>query len=248
MTIRYEANPPKITTDTNSDGAIKKFVERIVAISEWCDAVHITENVLGYQRVSPITVAEIIRDIVPNIPITVSLRVRDKTEKEISEFVQKCITIKCSGILVLMGDPSRTGVPDSGQIPSKTVTRLKKQGIDSEIDLYLSIPNAPNISTINRKMQVTPKGFMTQVISNIEQVRYLAENLKGFSVIPIMLYPSEKNQRAAEFLNMELEPNDEEFAKFVSQVHKITRDVLITSPGDFEGLNCFLSRHTLLLT
>ena len=33
---------------------------------------------------------------------------------------------------------------------------------------------------------------MTQVVQNIQQVQNLSNNLKEFSIIPIMLFPSEK--------------------------------------------------------
>ena len=105
MTIRYEANPPKILPDVNIDESIIKFIEKIKIISKKCDAIHITENVLGHQRVSPIRIGEIIKKEIPNLPITVSLRVRDKTEKEIIKFVDTCVSIGFTGILVLMGDP-----------------------------------------------------------------------------------------------------------------------------------------------
>ena len=66
MTIRYEANPPKILPDVNTEESIIKFVDKIKIISEKCDAIHITENVLGHQRVSPIKVGEIIKKEIPN--------------------------------------------------------------------------------------------------------------------------------------------------------------------------------------
>jgi len=136
MTVRYEANPPKILPDVNTDESIAKFIDRIKRISKKCDAVHLTENVLGFQRVSPIKVGKIIKKEIPDLPITVSLRVRDKNEKEISEFVENCISIGFSGVLILMGDPSQSGKADSGQIPSATVKRLREQGVDSKIDLF----------------------------------------------------------------------------------------------------------------
>ncbi len=148
MTIRFEANPPKILPDVDTNESITKFIKKIKNISEKCDAIHLTENVLGYQRVSPIEVGKIIRKEIPHIPITVSLRVRDKNEKEISEFVNNCISIGISGVLILMGDPSHSGKPDSGQIPSATVKRLREQGVDSKIDFYLSMSNKPNFSKI----------------------------------------------------------------------------------------------------
>lgn len=242
MTIRYEANPPKILPDVDTNESILKFIDKIKLISKKCDAIHLTENVLGFQRVSPIEVGKIIRKEIPNLPITVSLRVRDKSEKEISEFVDNCIAIGFSGILVLMGDPSQSGKQDSGQIPSTVVKKLREQGLDSKIDLYLSISNKPNFSKIGKKLESKPKGFMTQVIQNIEQVKILSNNLKGFSVIPILLYPSPKNEKSAKFLNLDLASYSQEFEELLDKTHKITGDVLITSPSDFNGLNEFLEK------
>ena len=244
MTIRYEANPPKILPNVDTNESIQKFVEKIKIISKKCDAIHLTENVLGFQRVSPIEAGKIIKKEIPNLPITVSLRVRDKSESEISEFVDNCISIGFSGILILMGDPSQTGKEDSGQIPSLTAKRLREQGVDSKIDLYLSISNKPNFSKIGKKLEANPKGFMTQVIQNIEQVQDLSENLKGFSVIPILLYPSPKNEKSAKFLNLDLASYSKEFEELLNQTHKITGDVLLTSPSDFSGLNEFLEKST----
>ncbi|AJW70373.1 5,10-methenyltetrahydrofolate synthetase [Nitrosopumilus adriaticus] len=242
MTIRYEANPPKILPDVDTNESILKFIDKIKMISKKCDAIHLTENVLGFQRVSPIEVGKIIRKEIPNLPITVSLRVRDKSEKEISEFVDNCIAIGFSGILVLMGDPSQSGKQDSGQIPSTVVKKLREQGLYSKIDLYLSISNKPNFSKIGKKLESKPKGFMTQVIQNIEQVKILSDNLKGFSVIPILLYPSPKNEKSAKFLNLDLATYSQEFEELLDKTQKITGDVLITSPSDFNGLNEFLKK------
>lgn len=157
MTIRYEANPPKILPDVNTEESIIKFVDKIKIISEKCDAIHITENVLGYQRVSPIKVGEIIKKEIPNLPITVSLRVRDKNEGEIIKFVDTCISIGFTGILILMGDPAQSGAPDSGQIPSVVVAKLKEKGYNSKIELYLSVSNKPNFSKIEKKLKQSQK-------------------------------------------------------------------------------------------
>lgn len=242
MTIRYEANPPKILPNIDTNESIQKFVNKTKIISKKCDAIHITENVLGFERVSPIKVGKIIKQEIPELPITVSLRVRDKNEAEILEFADKCAAIGFAGILILMGDHSQTEKEDSGQIPSSVVKRLKEQGMDSKIDLYLSISNKPNFSKIVKKLDAKPKGFMTQVIQNIEQVQNLSSNLKGFSLVPILLYPSPKNERSAKFLNLDLTSYGQEFEELVHKTHEITGDVLITSPNDFGGLNEFLEK------
>jgi 5,10-methylenetetrahydrofolate reductase len=245
MTIRYEANPPKILPNVDTNESIIKFIERIKEISKKCDSIHLTENVLGFQRVPPIEIGKIIKKEIPDLPITVSLRVRDKTEEEILEFVEKYITEGFSGILILMGDPSQTGQEDSGQIPSTIIQNLREKGIDSKIDLYLSISNKPDFTKIGKKIQAKPKGFMTQVVQNIEQAQNLSDNLKGFSIIPIILFPSEKNEKSAKFLNLDLASYSQTFDEFVKRVHGITGDVLITSPNDFNGLNKFLEKQVI---
>ena len=244
MTIRYEANPPKILSDVNTDESIRKFLDRIKIISKKCDAIHLTENVLGHERVSPIKIAEIIKREIPEIPITVSLRVRDKNEKEIEKFVNNCISIGITGILIIMGDPAKSNSTSSGLIPSLVVSNLKNKKYDSKIELYLSISNKPNFSKIGKKIEANPKGFMTQVVQNIQQVQNLSDNLKQFSIIPIILFPSEKNQKSAEFLGLNLTEYSKEFDKFVKETHKITGDILITSPNDFNGLNDYLQNYS----
>ena len=97
------------------------------------------------------------------MPVTVSLRVRDKTKEEIESFVAEVIQAGFSGILILMGDPPQDGQKDSGLFPSQVVNSLKEKQVDSKIDLYLSISNKPNFSKIEKKLNAKPKGFMTQV-------------------------------------------------------------------------------------
>jgi len=81
---------------------------------------------------------------------------------------------------------------------------------------------------------------MTQVVQNIQQVQNLSDNLKQFSIIPIILFPSEKNQKSADFLGLDLTEYSKEFDKFVKETQKITKDVLLTSPNDFNGLKEYL--------
>ncbi len=245
MTIRYEANPPKILPGFDLEKSISDFIKKIKLISSKCDSIHLTENVLGYKRVSPITVGKMIKKEIPSLPITVSLRVRDKNQKEIEEFVQEAISVGFSGILVLMGDPSQNGPKDSGAIPSQVVKMLKEKGVDSKIDLFLSISNKPDFSKIQKKLDANPKGFITQVVDNVEQVKTLVDNLKEYSIIPIVLFPSEKNEPSAKFLDLNLDTYRKNFGEFVNQIHQIAGDVLITSPSDFLGLNQFLEKRSV---
>ena len=158
MTIRYEANPPKILPGVDLNESISKFIDKIKLISKKCDAIHLTENVLGHNRVSPIKIGKLIKKEIPDLKITVSLRVRDKNKNQIEEFIEEAISSRFSGVLVLMGDPSNTSQKDSGLIPSQVVKDLQERHIDSKIDLYLSIPNNQDFAKMKKKLDAHPKG------------------------------------------------------------------------------------------
>jgi len=177
----------------------------------------------------------------PDMPVTVSLRVRDKTEREIDGFVSQCIDAGFDGILVLMGDPPRYDRSDTGQVPSAVVERLRGRGVDAEIDIYMSVSNSTTPRQIQKKIRARPSGFFTQVVQNAEQVRDIAGQLDGFRVVPVILYPSPKNQKSAEFLNLDLSSYEREFDELVREAYRITGDILITSPNDFAAVDAFLA-------
>ncbi len=76
------------------------------------------------------------------------------------------------------------------------------------------------------------------MIGSEEQVSKIVEELKpqGFEIIPILLYPSQKNQKSADFLKLDWSNYQNRFQDFVKEVLKLSDDVLITSPSDFSGV------------
>ena len=53
MTIRYEINPPKVSDPSSR---IDLLDERIEQISKFCDGIHVTDSVLGIERISPLII------------------------------------------------------------------------------------------------------------------------------------------------------------------------------------------------
>lgn len=241
MTIRYEANPPKVGSGHKPD--IDEFIGRLRRISRVCDGVHITENVLGITRVSPICVGRRLREF-GDITMTLSMRVRDKTALEVDTFAANALDAGFSGILVVAGDRS-TNSSDRGQTPSGVVRRLYRNGTGSRMDLYLSIPGDPDYARLGSKLRAHPKGFVTQVIQDVAQVESLAARLPSHHIMPILLFPSPKNQKSADFLGIDMARYSGDFSQFVGDIHHITGDVLLTSPGDYAGLYRFLSEGRL---
>ena len=108
----------------------------------------------------------------------------------------------------------------------------------------MSLPSKPNFEKISKKVNSNPNGFVTQVIHDISQVQRLSGYLtpKNFQIIPCVLFPSSKNSRSAEFLNLDWSNYENNFSSFVLEIESITGDVLVTSPNDFKGALDFLTR------
>ena len=65
---------------------------------------------------------------------------------------------------------------------------------------------------------------------------------KSSKIIPIVLFPSNKNQKSAEFLKLDWSNYKDNVLDFIKNVHNITGDVLITSPNDFNGVQMTLKK------
>lgn len=240
MVIRYEINPPKINQNpTLTNEEIQKLLDkvqnRVSEIENKCDGIHFTDSVLGIPRVSPVTTGALIRKSNKEIEITTSLRVRDKDLDTLTKLMEDVTANKLNGVLILKGDASPTEQKDSGLIPSKVVRHFNDLGFDKKMDIYLSLPNNPDFNKIQKKIDAEPSGFITQVIHSINEVTRISDKLKpqGFKIIPCVLLPSEKNEKSAQFLNLDWSDYKESTLDFVNKIKKITGDVLLTSPNDF---------------
>mgnify|MGYP001429477871 FL=1 len=241
MAIRYEINPPKITDNVER---LERLYSRIKQISDVCDGIHLTDSVLGIERISPINIAIVSKQKIPDLRITISLRVIDKSLEQIANITQASIEANLDGLLVLMGDPSQNSNHHSGIFPSQAVQHLNDLEYNKKTDIFLSLPSNPSFEKISKKVNSKPHGFVTQVIHNITQVQritnYLSPN--GFKIIPCVLFPSEKNLKSAEFLKLDWSNYKDDFSDFINQIEKITGDVLLTSPNDFKGALEFLTQ------
>ena len=68
MAIRYEINPPKISDNTER---LEILNSRIKQVSDVCDGIHLTDSVLGIERISPIIIATESKQQIPELTITI---------------------------------------------------------------------------------------------------------------------------------------------------------------------------------
>jgi homocysteine S-methyltransferase len=249
MTIRYEINPPRVIQNAvlshkEVRKALTKVEKRIAKISKFCDGIHLTDSVLGVPRISPITTGAIIRNDGLGLDITASLRVRDRNITALTQSVYDAVLLGLDGILVLKGDEPPSGPKDSKLIPSDIVKHFKGLGFGDNLDFFLSIPAEPNFDKIQKKIDAEPKGFVTQVIQSPDQVYRIIDKLKpqGFKVIPCLMIPSQNNSSSAKMVGIDFGKYEENTLDFISEIYKLTKDILITSPNDFQAALTTLSK------
>lgn len=242
MTVTYELNPPKVIQDTvlshkELQESVDKFRTKAVEIGKVCDSIHVTDSVLGIPRISPITAGFFIKNSNNKIKISASIRVRDRNQTAIIQTICDAILLNLNGVLIIKGDPPPAGPKDSRLIPSEVVRQFNEQGFGKKIDLYLSISSNPDFEKIHKKIEAQPKGFVTQVISSIDEVTRIVDKLKpqGFRVIPCVLLASDLNQKSAKMLNLDWSNYSKDVAGFIKEVNKIAGNVLLSSPNDFKG-------------
>jgi len=251
MTLRYEINPPKVIQDTvlshkELQNSLSNLKQRIVDITPHCTGIHLTDSVLGIPRISPLTIGALTRKTEQTLEITVSVRVRDRNLTSLTQSVCDALLLGLNGILVLRGDPPPKGPKDSGLIPSRVVKDFNELGFGEKIDLFLSLPNYPIFDKIQKKIDSEPAGFVTQVVHSIDEVERIVDKLKpqGFKIIPVVLFPSEKNKKSAEFLKLDWSNYENSIQDFIKEIQKLTGDVLLTSPNDFVGAKSMLEKFS----
>jgi len=251
MTLRYEINPPKVIQDTvlshkELQNSLSNLRQRIVDITPHCTGIHLTDSVLGIPRISPLTIGALTRKTEQTLEITVSVRVRDRNLTSLTQSVCDALLLGLNGILVLRGDPPPKGPKDSGLIPSRVVKDFNELGFGEKIDLFLSLPNYPVFDKIQKKIDSEPAGFVTQVVHSIDEVERIVDKLKpqGFKIIPVVLFPSEKNKKSAEFLKLDWSNYENSIQDFIKEIQKLAGDVLLTSPNDFVAAKSMLEKFS----
>jgi len=242
MTVTYELNPPKVIQDTilsheELQQSVDNLREKAMEVGKVCNSIHVTDSVLGIPRISPITAGFFIKNSNDKMRISASIRVRDRNQTAITQTICDAILLNLNGVLIVKGDLPPTGPKDSRLVPSEVVRQFNEQGFGKKIDFYLSISSNPNFEKIHKKIEAQPKGFVTQVISSVDQVKRIADKLKpqGFRIIPCVLLASELNQKSAKKLNLDWSNYSKDVVGFVKEVNKIAGNVLLSSPNDFSG-------------
>ena len=254
MNIIYELNPPKILQGSHVEPSIlitevKKFLSRAAKVSEITRYIHLTDSVLGFPRISSVTAAHMILNRADNreLNLTCSIRTRDRNMNSIIQSVADCIILKVEGLLFIQGDKpnyetSAAAVSNTlSPKPTEVIRMLNSMGFGHLISLDLSIPNKiSNVDSLRKKIESRPRRFVTQSVASIDEIRKLKTILQSngceiVNMIPCVMVPSLKNQRAATMIGLDWSGYEDYFFDFIGQIKdEGINQLLLTSPNSFD--------------
>jgi 5,10-methylenetetrahydrofolate reductase len=239
--IRFELNPPKTIQSRyfeeyqlrSSLAALVKRADELVGL---VDGIHITDSVLGVPRISGISYAHFIRNAGNRLPISCSIRSRDRNYTSFMQFVGDAILLGLESILILKGDELGPDSSTSNLKPSEILKVLQSEEYDKYIRFSLAVPSkATNRVLIEKKILSKPYSLVTQSIESLTDLGELADMTKqhGVKTVACIMVPSVKNLRSAQMIGLDWSQYSKDPVGFVLEASKIADEVLLTSPNHF---------------
>jgi 5,10-methylenetetrahydrofolate reductase len=239
--IRFELNPPKTVQnryfeESQLRGSLATSVKRADELVGLVDGIHITDSVLGVPRISGISFAHFIRNAGNKLPISCSVRSRDRNYTSFMQFVGDAILLGLESILILKGDELGPDSSTSNLTPTEILKVLQREDYDKYIRFSLAVSSkVTNRAIIEKKVLSKPYSLVTQSIESLTDLRELAEMAKHHDVktVACIMVPSEKNLRSAQMIGLDWKQYSKDPVGFILEASKIADEVLLTSPNHF---------------
>ncbi len=239
--IRFELNPPKTVQNRYfEDHELRKsllsLVGRARELAGLVDGIHITDSVLGIPRISGISFAHFIRHSGNSLPISCSLRARDRNYTSFMQFVGDAILLGLESILILKGDELGPDSSTSNLIPTEILKVLQREKYDRYINFNLAAPSKiTDRFQIEKKILSKPHSLVTQSIESLGDLEDLADLAKqhGIRTVACIMIPSDKNLKSAQMIGLDWDEYSKDPVSFIMEASKIADEVLLTSPNHF---------------
>lgn len=239
--IRFELNPPKTVQNRYFEeyklrDSLSSLVGRARELVGLVDGIHITDSVLGIPRISGISFAHFIRYSGNSLPISCSLRARDRNYTSFMQFVGDAILLGLESILILKGDELGPDSSTSNLKPTEILKALQREKYDRYINFNLAAPSkVTDRFQIEKKILSKPHSLVTQSIESLGDLRELADLAKqhGIRTVACIMIPSDKNLMSAQMIGLDWNEYSKDPVSFIMEASKIADEVLLTSPNHF---------------
>lgn len=241
MKIRFELNPPKIVQNRyfeanelrKSLSTLRVRADELVGLA---DGIHITDSVLGIPRLSGISIGYFIRRAGNNLPLSCSVRVRDRNYTSFIQYVGDAILLGAESILILKGDEQGSNSSTSNLKPTEMLKVLQSEKYDRYMHFNLAVPSkADNRMQIEKKILSGPHSLVTQSIESLTDLGEIVDMAKehGIKTVACIMVPSQKNLISAQMIGLDWHEYSKDPVTFILEAKKIADEILLTSPNHF---------------
>jgi 5,10-methylenetetrahydrofolate reductase len=239
--IRFELNPPKTVQNRYFEvhdlhKSLASAVNRANELVGLVDGIHVTDSVLGVPRISGISFAHFIRRGGNTLPISCSVRARDRNYTSFMQFVGDAILMGLESILILKGDELGPDSSTSNLKPTEILKILQSEKYDEHIHFSLAVPSkARDKVRIEKKIRSRPYALVTQSIESLADLGELSDLAKqhGIRIVACIMVPTEKNLNSARMIRLDWREYSNDPVSFIIEATKIADEVLLTSPNHF---------------
>jgi 5,10-methylenetetrahydrofolate reductase len=239
--IRFELNPPKTVQSRYFEvrdlrQSCSLLVNRANELVGLVDGIHLTDSVLGVPRISGISFARFIRHTGNTLPISCSVRARDRNYTSFMQFVGDAILTGLESILILKGDELGPDSSTSNLKPTEILSVLQSEKYDRYIHFSLAAPSkVKDKNLIEKKLRYRPYSLVTQSIESLADLGEIADLAKqhGIRTVACIMVPSEKNLKSARMIRLDWNEYSNDPVSFIIEANKIADEVLLTSPNHF---------------
>lgn len=239
--LRFELNPPKTIQNRYFEEhelreSLSSLVKRASDLVGLVEGIHVTDSVLGIPRISGISFAHFIRRAGNSLPISCSLRARDRNYTSFMQFVGDAILLGLESILILKGDELGPDLSTSNLKPTEILEVLQSEKYDRYMRFSLAAPSKLTDKVqIEKKILSRPYSLVTQSIESLADLGDLADLAKrhGIRVVACIMIPSEKNFKSAQMIGLDWHEYSKDPVSFIIEAGKIADEVLLTSPNHF---------------
>jgi len=200
------------------------------------DRVLVTSSVLGTPTLSSVYTAACIKREMPYLWVGCSIRTSDYLLHQAFKVVSEAITYQLDGVLLVYGDRPHYG-SSYKNYPSLLLKTLRQFIRLSRMPkMYLSAPTYRNEKEIMKKIESKPDGFVTQIVTEEEQILWLRDICRSNNVelVATLLAPTPKNLASAEKIGLSWQPDEAKTLRLAQTLFREGVSVLLTSPWSFK--------------
>ncbi len=237
-TLEYELAPPKIigASPLELERSLTSLYSRVECLKGVVDRVLVTSSVIGIPRLPSVFTAASVKRLIPELWVGCSIRTCDYLLHQSFKVVSEASVARLDGVLLVYGDKPIFG-SSYRNYPSHLLKIVRQFTPSTSLPkIYLSAKIQQDKVNIERKLESKPDGFITQIITDAQQILWLRDVCKANNIelSATLLAPSPRNLTSATKMGLKWQPDEDLAIQLVQTLFNEGVGISLTSPWSFK--------------